>query len=242
LILDRFAVAERKVFLETNQRSTEFDPDNARYYVDDIDPPVAASLRQSFAITNAYTEALGALASGESAKQISEKITEIGTLATTAGVSVAGVTGSPQIVQAATAATKIVDPLKAMEELVEYAFTIRTRKEFRDRLLQDYKTVDDTLIKMSEITGPSFELMKWSKYLSSDMSTSGITKAELSELRSLMANWVVLIEKSRAALEGAKIAVETKNFSSSITDFTITAQELDSAAQNVRRNIAAQGQ
>jgi hypothetical protein len=82
-ILNSVAKAERELFRRRERRGlvgARFDPKYAAYYVDSVDPPVTASIRGSLKSLKLYSEALGALANGEAAEALTNRV---GTLAST---------------------------------------------------------------------------------------------------------------------------------------------------------------
>jgi hypothetical protein len=245
-ILDQLAVSERALFHEARSGETilnfEFDPSEARYYIETMDPPITASLRQSFDIVNAYSEAMAALVSGESAEMMAARVSEIGALAMDASVTLAGLTGAGVLSPVSDVALEIVNPLRSFAPLAEFAFTQRTRKEYQDRLLADYDNIDAALARMRDLSPAMFDAMKTNLFLSSRSAGGAIPDSEVFNkmvaLRALMANWVILIEHSRVALDQARQAVASNDISGSIKGLTTTASELDEVAKNVRRILA----
>ena len=156
-ILDRLAVKEREAFDLTvpNMTSTNayFDPSEARFLVDAIDPPGTAALRETLKIVQLYNASLSGLASGESAQLMSERITAIGTAATSLGLQLSTPTSASQAQVIQRLADK-TQPLRALEPLTNLALASATRAEFRERLLDEANTIEST-VALIEITGNS---------------------------------------------------------------------------------------
>ncbi|TDX23828.1 hypothetical protein DFO67_12332 [Modicisalibacter xianhensis] len=244
VILDKLALSERALFEETRYSETiqkfDFIPSEARYYIETLDPPITASLRDSLEIIIAYIEAMAALATGESTKLISARASEIGALATNMLVSFDDVT-EPSVFSSIFDDTfQIIIPLKAFTPLVEYAITQRTRREYQSQFLTNYENIDTVLKNMRDLTPLMMNVVKTNIFLSSHSAGGSIADQEalgkLKAFRTLLAGWVVLIEGTRVALRLAKQSLKSSSTSESI-EIINTIKELDEVSKNLRMSI-----
>lgn len=270
-ILDRVAAKEREAFDLTVPSMTPtnayFDPNEARYLVNDIDPPGTAALRQTLRIVQLYNASLSGLASGDSAQIMSARITEIGTTATSLGLqlSTPASTTQAQIIERLAEKTT---PLRALEPLSNLALESATRAEFRERLLAEAGTIDSILESLIQITGnsqqtadestqinagrractetvkPSIFCMLLAPTLFEKDSARGtipFTADEIKDVnntRALLANWVILLSNTRVSLAAAVKAVGEGRSPSSSSELLGTLTELDIAARGVRAALA----
>lgn len=84
-ILDQLAVAEREtkalVTGPMDQPSkVRFDPAEAAYYSDVVDPPATAALRRSLRALQIYNDALYGLASGQDAEVVAARLSQLGAI------------------------------------------------------------------------------------------------------------------------------------------------------------------
>lgn len=270
-ILDRLAVKEREAFDLTVPNMTPtnayFDPSEARFLVDAIDPPGTAALRETLKIVQLYNASLSGLASGESAQLMSERITAIGTAATSLGLQLSTPTSASQAQVIQRLADK-TQPLRALEPLTNLALASATRAEFRERLLDEADTIDSILVALIEITGNSgqsngnnvqipagsracaqtvepsiFCMLLAAKLFEKDgpRGTTPFTAEEIKDVnntRTLLANWVVLLSSTRISLAAAVKAVGEGRSPGSSSELLGTLTELDLAARGVRSALA----
>ena len=84
-VLDIVGQAERAVG-GRQLNPAVFDPDNAAYYLDTVDPPITASFRASLKSLKTYNEALVGLTNGEAANVLAARVSMLATN-TAAGIS-----------------------------------------------------------------------------------------------------------------------------------------------------------
>lgn len=233
VVLDRVARAERIVVgrhLGRASTTSSFNPNDAAYYLDTGDPPITASIRASLKSLKDYNDALGALASGEAAEALTARAGTLsvalfgaaGALATATG-GAALVTGAPQLIGGANAAVNQALPI------VQRVATHASRDAFRKQLVEAYPAMRDLMLALRDGTPAMFEIMKRSYVRRGSLETpSGISASDMALLekdRQMLAGWVVLMDKSLAAME---VAVTTALSSASPADLaTLTAASVE---------------
>ncbi|WP_299284668.1 hypothetical protein [uncultured Tateyamaria sp.] len=272
-VLDKLAVAERKAFenarVPITPRTVYFDPGEARYLAPGIDPPATASLRKSLDILNTYTQTVSGLATGESATTLANRLTQIGTQATSLGARIVAPVGPGQRAVIDSLATR-AQPLRALEPATTAAFGVLTRAEFQKTVVEQAPTIDAIFDKLIALTGTTaapgaggkistdpkracFEAATTSIFcvligdLLFDRDTisglRGFSQAEVARiegLQVLLANWVVLLENTRVALAHSVDAIENRQSRANSASILQTIAEMDAAAQGVRAALAAQ--
>jgi hypothetical protein len=245
-ILDRLAVAERAVFHSSEESPSPdnltFEAVKVRYYVDTVDPPITSSFRSTLNVVRIYNDAVIGLANGEAVEAIMAQVTLIGNAAIGAGSQIAAIAAGPAALTAVTSG--VAAPLALLEPLAEFALTQRSRQEFRARLVADHVHVDAVLEGLMKATPEMYAVLTRPLVRSkkSIRGTKPFTDAEMEavlELRSALANWVILLEGSRIALAAAVSAVQSDSTAGAAASFVATAGELQQAAREVRQNLAA---
>lgn len=244
-LLDRLAVAERRVFQSSEAPLTadnvKFEVSNARYYVGTVDPPATASLRATLAVVGSYNDALVGLVNGQATDAIIAQFSLIGNSAMTAESQFAGVGGELAGITAG-----IVTPLTELKKLAKFALELRSREEFRNRLVADHAQVDKVLEGLVKATPDMYAVLArpMTRNVKAISGTRPLTieeRTELETLRGALASWVILLESSRAALAIAVEAVATGSGAGAAAGIVATSGELQQAASQVRRNLAALG-
>ena len=273
LVLDKLAVAERKAFANARQPiapgTVYFDPGEARYLADRVDPPATASLRKSLDIVKSYTETVSALATGESATAIAGRLTEIGTTAASVAVQVTTPISSGQKAVVDKLAQK-TQPLRALEPITALGFGVLTRAEFRRTVVAEADTIDTIFSEIIELTGHRSDPAFASK-IGSDPGRACFDSARVSifclliddlifeadgvgglkpfnkeqvarveGLQVLLANWVVLLQSTRTALDQSVTAIENRQSRANSTSILKAISEMDAAAKGVRDVLAEQ--
>ena len=241
IVLDRVARAERIVVRRRLARTSAsgFNPDDAAYYLDTGDPPITASIRASLKSLKDYNDALGALASGE---RVEALVAQAGTLtAALAGTATAlgtaaGVTalapGADRLVAQATGAVNQALPI--IQQIGTYA----SRSAFRKQLVEAYPAMRKLMLALRDGTPAMYELMKRSYVQRGSLETpTGIRssdEANLAHDRELLAGWVLLIDKSLAAMETAVVAVMSGASPGDLAALTAASVELQVLAARVQ--------
>jgi hypothetical protein len=240
-ILNAVARAERIVVLRSLRRGStirRFDPDKAAYFVESVDPPLTGAIRASLKSLKAYNEALGALANGEAAEALTNRI---GTLASNligAGAAfgaigvVPGVAG-PEVgalAQQATQALNIATPI------IKQVATFATREAFRRQLIATYPAMHDLLLALRNGTPAMFFVLERSRAERAETPT-GLTAAGLASLeqdRVQLAGWVVLMDKALVAMQTAVEAALSDAPDAELADLTEVSVELRVLAEKIK--------
>ena len=261
-ILDRLAVAERKIFVTDagipdeafppdREEQIEFRPDEATYFTNAVDPPGTAAFRRALlAITN-YNETLFGLASGQTAEALAGNISRIATAG--AGVvgeaaSVAGVgAGAAGGALASTAAVGTINAaLTALNPLIKAALNAQTREEFRKHLLAEAHTIEKLILITRNGTSEVFvTLVRPILDEASDKNDGLLTedqKKEIRGIRELLSNWVIMLDGTLVALKAGVAAAGQADSAFSIFGLVFSATELEATARATRSNLATLGQ
>ena len=163
-ILDSVARAERIGALRRMKRSVlvrPFNPNEAAYLVESVDPPITGSIRASFKALKSYNDALGALANGEAAAALTNRLgnltsSVVGAIAATqVAVSGAGaVPGASQLVSEAGKSLKLASPI------VQQIATFAGREVFRRQLIDTYPAMRNLLLALRNGTPAMFFILE----------------------------------------------------------------------------------
>jgi hypothetical protein len=250
-VLDRLAKAERIIVGRRATRSTaipDFKPNDAAYYVQAGDPPLTASIRSSLKSLKSYNDALSALASGETATALSNRVGTIvtnliaaaGTFSATGavGAAVAGASGF-----AASASSAVSKALPILSQIATYA----SREAFRRELIAAYPHLRDLLLELRSGTPVMFEIFKRSYRTARenplDHPGLGMSPADLTALnkdRELLAGWVLLLDKSLEAMDTAVAAAMARISPTDLAALTEASIELKILAEKMRELRAGQ--
>lgn len=243
--LDRLAVSERKLWAvgfdaKKNDPANDstiipaFDPDDARYIVDVGDPPLTASIRGSMRSVLHFNQAMTGLATGEAGTVLAARMSA-------AAVAVAGAAGSLStaagLPQGVALAPTVQTAVGAVGPLFEQLAQIEDRAKFRTLLIESYPQVKQLIGELRAGTAEMFEVHKEAyKEPGSLFGVEGVPEEKLPELereRLLLAQWVVLLDKSVAAMDEAILAISDD----SVTPASLIAvsQELSRLAESVTR-------
>lgn len=214
-VLSALAKAERVMFerIATRKRASEtFDPNDAAYYVNGVEPPITASIRATLKAVKDYNDAMAALANGERAAALSNRIATLtsSALGAVSATSVASQTPDNGLGTQALAAK--TGGLLAALPFVKQAITIASREAFRRRLIHSYPLMEKLLKTLrDEGTPVMFRVLKQGRRERGMDARAGLTEAgqaALNEDRALLAGWVLLLDKTLVTLKAAKTAAE----------------------------------
>ncbi len=241
-VLDRVAEAERVV--ERRQRDRDdvippFDPDKARYYVVVGDPPITGAIRDSLISVNDFNATLVALATGEAAQALTARA---GATAASATSALGAVTAASGALAAESAAftTAAGAAFTAILPVFQQLAAIEDRAEFRRVLLQAYPDVRKLVVTIrNDATPAMFELIKRSYVVpgSLDDVVDGVPKSDLPRLeqdRRMLAGWVVLLDKTLAAMDRAAAAAADPGSSTDLALLTDASIEVRALAESIR--------
>lgn len=237
-VLDIVGQAERTVG-GRQLNPAVFDPDNAAYYLDTVDPPITASFRASLKSLKTYNEALVGLTNGEAANVLAARVSMLATNAA-AGISAgsvalggpAAVVGAEGVVIATTSALKIAEPI------FKTAATAASREAFRQELIKAYPEMRMLLVELRKATAPMYQIMRRSLVVrgSDETDTGRSPDAErvLANKRQLLAGWVLLMDKSLLALDQAVAAAKSSDSAARVAGLTDASIELKVFAEQMK--------
>ena len=215
-----------------------FNPNEAAYLVESVDPPITGSIRASFKALKSYNDALGALANGEAAAALTNRLgnltsSVVGAIAATqVAVSGAGaVPGASQLVSEAGNALKLASPI------VQQIATFAGRKVFRRQLIDTYPAMRNLLLALRNGTPAMFFILERSRIEPGTETRTGLTPATQAELdrdRVQLAGWVVLMDKTLVTMEAAVAAAASDDFDSGLTGVADASIELRVLAEKIK--------
>lgn len=224
-VIDRMAQAERQVWRAEYGQGGGFSPDEAAYYLDLGDPPLAAAVRASFKALRDYNLALGGLASGEAASTLATRASAIAGNVVDARANFATALAGPAALSGAagamTGATQALDiAIPALNQVARHA----GREEFRRRFVAAYPQMKALLLALRGSTPQIYNLMRAS-YLREGLPTAADTEA-LARDKALLAGWVILLDATLKAMDSAALAVMSQSSSIDLQTLTDTSIEL----------------
>lgn len=248
-ILDRLAVAERGIHARAfafDPRRSRFAVQDARYLVTSTDPPLTAAHRRVLRAVRSYNDALYGLASGQEAAAIVGRVNRLAAIgAAASAAAAAGAAAGPTsgLASAAGLAQGVNEALAGLAPLSVQFVAFETRRRFRERLLAQEPAIRRGITEARDSTPRVFELLRGNIVgaVNADPSRTRLTAAEEEEirrLRLLLANWVVLLDASLAALEVASAAVREAPGSGGFDGLLLAGEQLTAAAQAARLALA----
>ena len=248
-ILDRLAVAERGIHGRAYPfipRRDKFALRDVAYIVPATDPPATAAYRRLLRSIRSYNEALYGLASGQEAAAIVGRVNRLAAIGASATAEVALIVGAGPTSGAAGAAAATLgvnQALAGLEPLATQLVAFETRRQFRQRLLDQEPHIRRAIVEARDSTPRVFELLRGDIVgrANADPNRTRLTAAEEDEirrLRILLANWVVLLDASRGALEVATAAVRDAPGAGGFDGLLVSGEQLTAAAQAARLSLA----
>jgi hypothetical protein len=239
-VLDILSGAERTVVVRRlDRQNTPFRPDNAAYYLDNVDPPITASFRASVRTLKVYNEALAGLANGEAANALTARMATLAS-SVTDGVAAGSVAlGGPAAAAGAQAAVAgVAGALEVAKPIFNLAATAASREAFRQQLIAGYPAMRGLIIELRKATPEMYEMMERSLVRrGSDESPTGLSldaDRVLAKNRQLLAAWVLLMDKSLVALAQAVAAADSNNSAMRVAGLTDASIELKVFAEQMR--------
>lgn len=239
-VLNTVAKAERTLFRRRLARSRtiqRFDPKLAAYYVDTVDPPVTASIRASIKSLKVYNDALGALANGEAAEALTNKIGVLLTNLASAAAATQVATGIPAGLMQA---DKLVAGIKLVVNASPIATQVLTwvsREAFREQLIAAYPTMKGLLLELRDNGTPSM-FFAMERYRSDRADTSTGLSASATEAltkdREQLAGWVLLMNKTLEAMDTAVVAAMSNSPDTVLASLSDSSIELKVLAEKVK--------
>jgi hypothetical protein len=236
-ILDQVAIQERVIARRIYRisASSTFDPDLAAYYTDSVDPPGTAGVRRAVATVKTYNDLLYGLASGQTAEALVARVATLNaTLQTSLDSTVALATAGAGSASIAPAEAAFNTAFTQLRPLLEVAMKYRSRQEFRRFLVENYPLVREMLVALREGTAAIFPILVDELLRAPDGDD-----AKVAAYRKLVADWVVLIDVTIAALDVAVAAAQSPaTLGSTITGITTVAVDMQVAADTARKHLA----
>lgn len=236
-VLDRLGEAERNIASRQPSRrdpTREFDPDDALYVLDVGDPPLTAGLRQALDSLKSYNDALTGLASGTSAAALAANLSAAhANLDATVGALKGSNSGAPEL------ARGVGTTFGKLLPAIELALKARGRAEFRAQLLATSDIMKELIETLRAGTPELFAVMRRSREGGTTLGSRGSRfSAEalkgLEDDRRLLSGWVILLDKTLLAMNGATKAVEDGVGSADLTDLVAATVDLKSTALAIK--------
>lgn len=251
-VLDELAVAERELFATAfpfDPARTEFDPATALYILEIGDPPMTAAYRRAQSAVTVYNEALHGLSSGADAEALIGRVTRLSALGASAASELSALGAAPTAggsVAVIAAANTVNTAVAALQPLLREFANIAFQAEFRSRLLDQAPKIRAALLESRTSTTRIFNALRDNIVTKAqadatrfgDLNEKEI--ADITRLRFLMANWVVLIDASLASLDTAVEAVE-RTGEGRFEGLLASGDRLLQAAGAARRNLRGGG-
>jgi len=234
--LNTLAVAERKLGLHRARRrgSAVFVAADAAYFVESVDPPLTASIRGSLKTLKAYNDALSALANGEAAAALSNRVSTLAgnLIAAAASTQVAfgataGIPGAQAMLSKATEALNVAGPV------ITAVATRASRESFRQQLIETYPSMQALLQALREGSTAMYYVVHVSRTLGTSTGSQ-----ELEKDREALAGWVVLMDKTLIAMRIAYEAAISQNFEVESAGLLEASIELKGLAEQIKRDRA----
>ncbi|TBE02324.1 hypothetical protein [Rhizobium ruizarguesonis] len=239
-VLQAVGSAERSIWTSRQPRVSKFgyfEPNDAAYYIDAVEPPKTAAIRASLLVVKNYNEAMIALASGENAKALTAKISTLTINVASAALAVAALT-TPSATTAQVAASNTGRFAKAMTGYLDYlpfvaeVANIASREAFRKQLIESYPTISNILLTMrNDGTRVMYEVLR----TPGDNGVDTPAPKTDAGAQKLLAGWVLLLDKTNLALEAAVNAARTgsqinlDSLSQASVELTVLAEQVRAA-------------
>lgn len=242
-VLDLLAEAERKLGRSQIERRGglrgQFIPKEAAYFVDNVDPPITASIRTSLKSLKAYNEALGGLANGEAAAALSNRINTlagnlIGAVAassTALGGPVA-VQGSGKLLGDAATALNLATPI------ITAVATRAARESFRTQLVATYPHMRKLLVTLREGTPVMYYVLFEGRRTPGYIKNGGLRtedKSALEKDRQTLAGWVLLLDKTLTAMDASIDAAMSQSAETNANGLLEMSIEMKVLAEQIKK-------
>ncbi|MBB3411933.1 hypothetical protein FHT87_005900 [Rhizobium sp. BK316] len=239
-VLQAVGSAERSIWTHRQTRTNKFgyfEPNDAAYYIDTVEPPKTAAIRASLLVIKSYNEAMIGLASGENAKALSAKISTLTVNVASAALAVAAMT-TPAATTAQVAASKTGQFARAMTGYLDYlpfvteVANVASREAFRKQLIESYPTIRNMLLTLrNDGTRVMYEVLR----TPDDNGVDSPAPKTDAGAQKLLAGWVLLLDKTNLALEAAVNAarsgsqINLDSLSQASVELTVLAEQVRAA-------------
>jgi hypothetical protein len=185
-----------------------------------------------------YNDALGALANGEAAESL---INRIGTFTANAvsaiAASQAALGGSAAIPGADKLVSETAKSLANVVPIIKQIATAASRESFRQQLIATYPSMRELLLTLRDGTSAMFFMLERSRVSRASEAPTGLSDAEriaLEKDRELLAGWVLLLDKALVAMEIAVVSAMDETPSAVLASLSETSIELRVLAEKVK--------
>ncbi|MCA6115491.1 hypothetical protein J6524_11380 [Bradyrhizobium sp. WSM 1738] len=233
-VFDAMAHAER-VVVKRNLVSNEFRPAQAAYYLDNVDPPVTSSIRNSLKSLKNYNDAMAALQNGEAANAL---VNRAGTIATNVVAAIASTQVALGGPAAQIGATKLIGDsdgiLKTVLPILQPLVTAASREAFRQQLVLAYPSMKELVITLRDNTPVIFALFKRSHQSIEERRPSKDAFLAMEKDREMLAGWVLLLDQTLITMEAAAAAAMSDAPSNELAVLAEASVELKVLAEKVK--------
>ncbi len=242
-VLNALANAERSVVrrgLDAEKDRERFEANKAAYFVDGVDPPITASIRASLKSIKIYNETLTALANGEAAEALTNRVGTITTNVVGGIAASQAAFGGPAATAAAAAMSASVgSTLTVILPIFQQAATYASRDAFRQQLALAYPHMKSLLTKLRNGSPQIFSVLYRSHVQAGKLGVgrSGVSAAGAAAVekdRALVAGWVVLLDNTLIAMDTAAVAAMSDASAVDLATLSETSIELRVLAEKVK--------
>lgn len=240
-VLNALANAERKVALsviKARTRPDNFNPKQAAYYVENVDPPFTASIRASLKSVKTYNDALNGLTNGEAAEALTNRVGALTTNIVGAIAATQTAFGGPVATAAANTMVKdVASSLNLALPIFQQAATYASRESFRQQLIAAYPYMRGLVVTLRDGTPQMFEVMYRSHVQIGKLGVGrgGVSDAAAVEKeRAMIAGWVVLLDNTLIAMKTAAAAAMSDVPSSDLASLSEASIELRVLAEKIK--------
>lgn len=237
-ILDSLARAERIVVKRNlGESARTFTPDKARYYLDNVDPPITASMRASVKSLKDYNLALAALANGEAAEALTNRLSSLTANLAGAISSAAVAMNSPIPVPGLqTFIRESQGHLSAAFPIIQQIAVWASREAFRRELVRTYPAMRGLVQELRKGTPQFFLVLYQSRTSKEQDRPSAEAMSAIEKDREAMAGWVLLLDQTLAAMDAAVEAALSDSPSGDLAALAELSIELKVLAEKVKAN------
>jgi hypothetical protein len=241
-ILDQLALRERQLFLSRHPAnvSVTFNPNDASYYVDSVDPPGTGAFRRSLVTVKTYNDLLYGLASGQTAEALTAQLGELQVNVGKAITEIGGTAGAAG--QAAVVNAALSSAFSALQPIIQRGLAYRSRAAMRVYLLESYEPIRNILLEIRLGTQDIFPLLADPVLKRSFVTGSPLTAEEAAKIdiyRKLLADWVILIDGTITALDQVHVAMSaSRTVASTIAGLNTISLDLAATAEESRKHLA----
>ncbi len=238
-LIDQLSASERRIGQYERLRGSKgagkaFSVSDAAYYSNAADPPLAAHYRKALDVIGRYNVIMLGYASGQGFDQIEA---EIFALSAEAAKTVDLISGSTRI------ASQFAPYLGMLREFADLGLAARSRQVFREKAVAYHDDIVSLIETMRDGAPEMFEVLTfWIEKDIVDGTVAGRGIGELQDkhlqVRVLVSDWVVLMNRNIEALNAVVFAIENPSLGSDLSGATASLMELQTTVKAVRTHLA----